>query len=119
MLDAFHGGASESKQMSSVAARTPLDDIRAGLARVDEWVLKVAQVANNSVGNALGSAWLSVIGIVASAGIIAAVSFVISTSVTVGHLSDQQAIMGSDIKDIRSDLKELRGQLGARSNRDP
>lgn len=93
--------------------QTPIRQFFTGvLLAVDGLVLRAASMANQSVGNAVGSAWLTVIGMICAAGVVAMVGFVIQSQVAIARLSEQQSVMHADMKDIKADIRELRGQFG-------
>lgn len=71
----------------------------------------VIRAMAQSVGNAIGAAWITVVGTVASLGIIALVGGYIATQVTLAHLSDKYDTLASSQKEMRSDMKEMKGQI--------
>jgi hypothetical protein len=80
---------------------------------INRFVLRVAAMAN-SIGNTVGNAWITVAGLLAVAGIVGMVGFAVKSSGDISQLATQQAFIQNDLKDVKSDIREIRRGLNDR-----
>jgi len=83
---------------------------------INRFVWRVAIMANQ-IGNTIGSAWITVAGLVAVAGIVGVGGFAIHSSASIAELSTQQTYMQRDLSDVRQDIKEIRHSLDDQGKR--
>jgi hypothetical protein len=94
----------------------PVYDDAAAHWPINQFVIRVAHMAN-SVGNQVGSAWITVGGLLAVAGVVGALGFAVKSSVDISQLATQQTYIQRDIGDLKSDVRELRRGLDDRGQR--
>lgn len=61
-----------------------------------------------SLGDAIGRLWLTVIGVVAAAGIVGAIAFAWNSNGDIHDLKSTVGVMQGDLKDIKDDIRDMR-----------
>jgi len=81
--------------------------------QINQYVIRLAKMANQ-VGDAIGSAWITVAGLVAVAGVVGAGGFALKSSIDIAELTTQQTYMQRDLSEVRSDIRDIKRGLDER-----